>query len=100
MNEITPPKLIPFAQSRLANGILPIEQTNDRIAMIGPTAAFSIKRKIGLPVSMKSDFHQSCGTNAAKNPAIKNPASSSFQSINQSAQNAFPSCVHFPPVGS
>src|SRR5436190_94483 len=89
MNEMTPPKLIPFAHSKLASGILPTEQTNERTAMIGPTAAFSINRRKGVPVSIKSAFHQSDGTSAAKNPAIKNPAASSFQSMSQSVQKAF-----------
>src|ERR1043165_2072305 len=95
MNEMTPPKLIPCAHSKLANGMFPPEQTKDKIAMIGPTAAFSIRRNKGLPLSTKSDFHQSDGTSAAKNPAIRNPASSSFQSISQSAQNALAKADHF-----
>src|SRR5205823_8592431 len=89
MNEMTPPKLTPLAQSRHASGILPTEQTNERTAMIGPTAAFSISRRKVVPVSIKSAFHQSDGTSTAKNPAIKNPAASSFQSMSQSIQKAF-----------
>src|ERR1700753_3209064 len=37
MNATTPPKLMPPFHSTAANGTLPIEQTKDAIATIGPT---------------------------------------------------------------
>src|ERR1700737_3199171 len=97
MKEITPPKLIPFDQSKLASGMLPIEQTKDAMAMIGPTAAFSMSRSQSLPVSMNKAFHQLTGTRAERNPAMRKPPKISFQSIDQSIQKALATRVHFPP---
>src|ERR1700730_10563203 len=97
MNEITPPKLMPFAQSKLASGILPTEQTNEATATSGPTAAFSIKRNHDGPLFKNSASHQLPGTSAATKPAIKKPPKISFQSISQSAQNAFASRVQRSP---
>src|SRR5438105_1406569 len=83
------------AQSRLASGIFPTEQTNEIIAMMGPTSAFSIKRITAGPLGRKSASHHPCGINAASIPATKNPPRISFQSINQSITNALATLVHF-----
>src|SRR5205814_10674984 len=95
MNEITPPKLMPCDHSRLASGMFPTEQTNEIMAMIGPTSPFSISRTKGSPVCRNNPSHQSCGTSAAKNPAIKKPPRISFQSIDQSLTKACATRVHF-----
>src|ERR1700730_12559731 len=97
MNEITPPKLLPFAQSKLASAMLPTEQTNEATATTGPTAAFSIRRNQAGPLFRKSAFHQSAGTSAAIKPAIKKPPRISFQSIAQSIQKAFARRDQRPP---
>src|SRR5438067_12852594 len=86
---------MPCDQSRLASGMFPTEQTNEIIAMIGPTSAFSIKRTTGDPVCRNNPSHQSGGTSAAKNPAIKKPPKISFQSIDQSMTNAYANRLHF-----
>src|SRR5437763_17217902 len=88
---------MPCAQSKLASGIFPTEQTNEIIAMRGPTSAFSIKRLAEGPLLRNNASHQPCGINVARNPAIKNPPRISFQSIDQSATNACATRVHFPP---
>src|SRR6186997_3594947 len=98
MNEITPPKLIPFDQSKLASGILPIEQTNDATAMRGPTSAFSNRRNDAGPLCKNRACHAVGGTSVARNPAIKNPAAISFHNIIQSITNALATFVHFPSV--
>src|SRR5437773_10999590 len=95
MNEITPPKLMPCDQSKLASGMFPTEQTNEIMAMIGPTSAFSIKRTTGGPLCRNKASHQTCGISVAKNPAIKNPPRMSFQSIDQSITKARATRVHF-----
>src|SRR5439155_4848505 len=94
MNEITPPKLMPCDHSRLASGMFPTEQTNEIMAMIGPTSAFSINRPTGDPVCRNNPSHQSCGTSVAKNPAIKKPPRISFQSIDQSVTKACATPAH------
>src|SRR2546430_11891165 len=86
---------MPCDHSRLASGMFPTEQTNEIMAMIGPTSAFSINRPTGDPVCRNNASHQSCGTSVAKNPAIKNPPRISFQSIDQSVTNACATPVHF-----
>src|SRR5438477_3323044 len=86
---------MPCDHSRLASGMFPTEQTNEIMAMIGPTSAFSINRPTGDPVCKNNPFHQSCGTSVAKNPAIKKPPRISFQSIDQSVTNACATRVHF-----
>src|SRR5215471_20217504 len=91
MNEITPPKLIPFDHKRLASGMFAQEQTHESMPTIGPTAAFSIKRNQFGPVSTKRARHQLVGTTAAKNPATRKPATSSFQIIRQSITKALAS---------
>src|SRR5205814_84664 len=95
INEITPPKLMPCDQSRLASGMFPTEQTNEIMAMTGPTSAFSIKRTTGGPLFRNKASHQPCGISVARNPAIKNPPKISFQSIDQSVTNACATPVHF-----
>ena len=59
MKEITPPKLMPPDQSRLARGMLPTEQTKDAMAMRTPTTQFSTRRRgaVGAPSGRKSAFH-------------------------------------------
>src|SRR6266404_5840681 len=91
---------MPLAQSKLARGMLPTEQTNDATATIGPTAAFSIKRSQSGPLLRKSAFHQSAGTSAARKPAIKKPPMISFQSIRESIQKALARRVHLLPMTS
>src|SRR6266480_4374252 len=86
---------MPCDQSRLASGMFPTEQTNESIAMIGPTSAFSIKRTTVGPLCRNKASHQPCGISVAKNPAIKNPPRISFQSIDQSVTNACATRVHF-----
>src|SRR5437763_6584120 len=95
MNEITPPKLMPCDHSRLASGMFPTEQTNEIMAMIGPTSPFSISRTKGGPVCRNNPSHQSCGTSDAKKPAIKKPPRISFQSIDQSLTKACATRDHF-----
>src|SRR6266496_5099476 len=88
---------MPCDQSKLASGMFPTEQTNEIIAMIGPTSAFSIKRTTGGPLFRNKASHQPCGISVARNPAIKNPPKISFQSIDQSVTNACATPVHFSP---
>src|SRR5438094_4658174 len=86
---------MPCDQSRLASGMFPTEQTNEIIAMIGPTTAFSIRRTTGGPLCRNKASHQPCGISVARNPAIKNPPKISFQSMDQSVTNACATPVHF-----
>src|SRR5436305_9345320 len=85
MNEITPENEIPPAHSTAASGTLPIEQTKDRIATIGPTTTFSsCCTQPGASVTNRL-LNTSIGSSATK-PAIRNPSVSSFQSIWRSPQ--------------
>src|SRR5205823_14841511 len=79
---------MPCDQSRLASGMFPTEQTNESIAMIGPTSAFSIRRTTGGPLCRNKASHQPCGISVARNPAIKHAPKISFQSMDQSVTNA------------
>jgi hypothetical protein len=89
MNEITPPKLMPPDQSRLASGMLPIEQTKDAMAMITPTAQFSTTRRAAGAVSgRKRTFHHWSGTAAMRKPAMRKPMTISFHIMVTSIRNA------------
>ena len=70
------------------------------IAMIGPTSAFSIRRKAGGPDFRNNVCHQAGGTSVAMNPAIRKPPSTSFQSIIQSIMKACAIAVHFASCAS
>src|SRR5439155_6718629 len=86
---------MPCDQSRLASGMFPTEQTNEIMAIMGPTSAFSIERTTAGPLLRNNASHQSCGTSVAKKPAMTNPPRISFQSIDQSATKACATPVHF-----
>ncbi len=53
MNATTPPKLMPPFHSTAASGTLPIEQTNDAIATIGPMIGPHSAAKVGWSVRKK-----------------------------------------------
>src|SRR2546430_11086897 len=72
MNATTPPKLIPPFQSTAASGTLPIEQTKDSIATIGPTIGPHSAESTGWPVRKKLRQKDS-GTQAPIAPAISRP---------------------------
>src|SRR3954462_12173040 len=99
MNAITPENEIPPAQRTAASGTLPTEQTNESTATSGPTSTFSSScggapgpagggpRTTsgggggGPPVpARKSLLKNAIGSRATK-PAIRKPATISFQSI-------------------
>ena len=84
MNATTPPKLMPPFHSAAARGTLPIEQTKLRMAMSGPTTAFSTEDARPWPLT-KMCPHRASGTTAASRPATVNPITSSRRSMVMSA---------------
>src|SRR6266511_1729458 len=83
MKAITPENEMPPAQSTAARGTFPTEQTNDSAATMGPSTTFSVSgTQGGAPVTNRA-LKKSIGSSAMK-PAIRKPATISFQSISQS----------------
>ena len=72
MNAITPENEIPPAQSTAASGTFPIEQTNERIATIGPTTTFSSSCTPAGASVRKRLLNTPIGSSATK-PAIRKP---------------------------
>jgi len=62
---------------------LPTEQTNERIAMIGPMIGPQKRAQSGCDVR-KTFGYQSIGTQAASAPAISSPPTTSFHTDTQS----------------
>src|SRR5438132_1098679 len=96
INEITPPKLMPCDHSRLASGMFPTEQTNEIMAMIGPTSAFSINRPTGDPVCKNNPSHQSCGTSVIKTQSTAPSSITNLVEANINARagmSAAPCCI-------
>src|SRR5271156_551487 len=86
MNAMTPPKLMPPFQRTAASGTLPIEQTKDTIATMGPTIGPHSAAKPGW--SAKKKFCQNVsGTHAAMAPAINRPRTRSRRIANHSMTN-------------
>src|SRR4029453_15561992 len=83
MNAITPANEIPPPQSTAASGALPTEQTNERIATIGPTTTFSSSRTGHGASVMKSPLKTLAGSSEMK-PGSTEPLAISRQSIPQS----------------
>ena len=69
MNEITPPKLMPPDQSRVASGMLPIEQVNDATAISTTHEGVfdqaprlrKIRNEKNLPPFLRHDGHEQAG---------------------------------------
>jgi hypothetical protein len=68
MNDTTPPNEIPAFHNAAARGTLPIEQTNEMMAMNGPTMTFSTLVQNPWPWR-KTAFHAAVGTRTVRNPA-------------------------------
>src|SRR6266508_1205381 len=76
MNATTPPKLMPPFHSTAASGTLPIEQTNETIATIGPTSGPHSLASSGWS-TRKKPCQNSSGTQAASAPAASRPTANS-----------------------
>src|SRR6266571_8774566 len=83
MKAITPPKLMPLFHNTAASGTLPTEQTNEMIAMNGPTIGPQNFENSGWELR-KNDRQKLVGTNTASAPAIRRPPATSFETDNQS----------------
>ena len=83
MNAITPANEMPPDHRTAARGTLPIEQTNERTAISGPTTTFSI---VWMPegASVTNSPLKKSLPSSPMNPARKNPAVISFHNIPQS----------------
>ena len=73
MNAITPPKLIPPDQRTAARGTFPTEQTNERIAITGPTITFSTAAT-GPEASDRKSALKKLSPSRPMNPASTKPA--------------------------
>jgi len=67
MNDTTPPNEIPPFHSAAARGTLPMEQTNEMMAMSGPTMTFSTLVQNPWPWRNMS-FQAETGTSTTRNP--------------------------------
>src|SRR3974377_1834391 len=86
MKAMTPPKLMPPFHSTAANGTLPIEQTKDTIATMGPTSGPHSADQPGWSAKKKLCQNLS-GTQAAMAPAINRPKTRSRRIANHSMTN-------------